>query len=658
MEYRPEIDGLRAIAVCSVIFFHAGFQPFSGGYLGVDIFFVISGYLITSIIYKDICLNRFSLLNFYERRARRILPALFVVVGVSIPIAWLVLLPADMINFAQSIIAVTTYTSNFLFWLESGYFDQAAELKPLLHTWSLAVEEQFYILFPVVFFLLLRVGLLFTNVVIILLISISVYFANQLVKTDASLVFYLLPFRAWELLIGSVIALYLRNGAANISLPTRQFVSVMGFSAVIVSILIFSKGTPSPSYYTLLPVLGCALVIAFADKETWIGIFLSNGFLVQIGLLSYSAYLWHQPAFTYAKHLSLHELSYKVTIALCILTFILSYFSWKFVEQPFRSPKKTQRNKVFTYSLIFSIGLFCIGITILLFKGVPNRISEQALSIVEGGQDLNPDRWRCQSSPNDFLQPSDSCSLGSEELVVGVLVGDSHTDAIAPTLSVELLKLGVGIKHMWHNSCPPIIGVKRADVEYHRCAEYNTLAQTQILNDPSIKVVVMMAWWAQYYEGKTFRVDSNDYHGEYVESIQSNTKGLDRKGAIESLFFETVSKYVEQSKKVIIIYPVPEMYHDVPVYSAKKIEHDGDLREYTIPLIDFNIRTKGVVKMLDRVRDLDQVDIVIPSDFLCDSEVCYGTTNGRSLYRDSHHLTKFGAKEISYSIAKKVNESL
>ena len=359
MIYRREIDGLRALAVLPVILFHAGFSAFGGGFVGVDIFFVISGYLITSIILDEHYKRHFTFTDFYLRRARRILPALFLVIFVCFPFAWQWYLPIDMKEFSQSVIATTTFLSNFFFWLKTGYFDTEAELKPLLHTWSLAVEEQYYLIFPFLFICLLRFQKKHTFWLLSLLAIISLAYAQWLSAKNPSANFFLFPSRLWELLIGALIALSLFHQSKPFgSHDLRQFASVIGLILIVSSIVLYSSDTPYPSVYTLLPTCGTALIILFADKENLVGRILSSKAFVGIGILSYSAYLWHQPLLAFARYRTLGEVSIELVFALLVATFCLAYLSWRFVENPFRKGARVS-NSLFIF-LFLSLGISLI----------------------------------------------------------------------------------------------------------------------------------------------------------------------------------------------------------------------------------------------------------------------------------------------------------
>ena len=368
MKYRPEIDGLRALAVVPVILFHAGIEPFSGGFVGVDVFFVISGYLITTIIINDLSGDKFSIINFYERRARRILPALFFVVLVCLPFAWFSLIPSDLKAFGASLAAVATFSSNILFWLESGYFDTAAELKPMLHTWSLAVEEQYYILFPIFLLATWKLGVRWAVLLSVALFIVSLGIAHWATNFSprpkvVSGAFFLLPARGWELLIGVFAAFYLKYFGYLKSNPINQGLSLIGFAMVIGSIFVFDRTTPFPSLYALLPTLGTGLIIVSATPATIINRTLSIAPIVGIGLISYSAYLWHQPIFVFARYNLSAEPSTVLLLIFSAASLLFAYISWRYVEKPFRDKRKTSRNFIFGFSaagmLIFTlIGLF------------------------------------------------------------------------------------------------------------------------------------------------------------------------------------------------------------------------------------------------------------------------------------------------------------
>jgi peptidoglycan/LPS O-acetylase OafA/YrhL len=358
-----EIDGLRALAVLPVILFHAGFQTFSGGFVGVDVFFVISGYLITSIILAELEEGNFSIATFYERRARRILPALFVVMLACLPFAWFWLPPYDMKNFSQSLVAVSVFASNIQFWRTSNYFETAAELKPLLHTWSLAVEEQYYFFFPIFLMLMWRLGRRFILLVLATLFVVSLALAQYLAVGKSPGAFYLLPTRGWEILVGAFVAFYVSSNAKiKIPKPANELIALVGFGLITYAILAFDKQTPFPSLYTLAPTIGAALIILSASQATWVGRLLGNKLLVGIGLISYSAYLWHQPLFAFARHGSTEQPGKPLLAALAALSMVLAYISWKYIETPFRDKSRINRRRIFQLGAAGSVLFIALGL--------------------------------------------------------------------------------------------------------------------------------------------------------------------------------------------------------------------------------------------------------------------------------------------------------
>ena len=353
INYRPEIDGLRAIAVIAVILYHAQINFFeniffSGGFIGVDIFFVISGYLITSLIIKELLqTNKFSFLYFYERRFRRLIPVLFFVMLASLPLGWFLLLPTSFVEFSKSIISSIAFGSNFFFYFsEIQYAAEDSFLKPFLHTWSLSVEEQFYIIFPLLFVFLFKYLKKNIFYVIIIFIIISILFANTLSLSNQSLSFYILPTRGWELLSGSLLAYLEYTKGKNASKPIiKELLTTTGLVLIILSFVYFTDNTLHPSYLTIVPILGVCIIIWFADKSTLVGKILSTKIFVGLGLISYSLYLWHYPSFAFARIGENFE-TLESKILIIFLTIILSILSFFLIEKPCR-------NKSFSFKKIF-----------------------------------------------------------------------------------------------------------------------------------------------------------------------------------------------------------------------------------------------------------------------------------------------------------------
>ena len=389
-KYRPEIDGLRAIAILPVILFHAGFQSFSGGYIGVDIFFVISGYLISSLILSEIDSKKFSIINFYERRARRILPALFSVIFLSAPFAWFILLPADLELFGNSALSALTFWSNYIFYFEIDYFETSSKLKPLLHTWSLSIEEQFYIIYPILLIFFLKFGkksfiifLIFSGIFSLILAQWAgnlkftyPYFEKEfLFFNQSSLTNFFLPIgRIWELIIGVLIAFYIKkNGQPN---KLNEILTLVGLSLIFYSVFTFTPETNYPSFHTLIPTLGTGLLILFMNNKTLTYKILSQKIFVFIGLISYSAYLYHYPIFTFIEYSNYVDADILLKIILIFITFLISYISWKYIEKPFRSKKITTRKKFFYILFILYLITFLLVTLNFYTKGFKSRFDK------------------------------------------------------------------------------------------------------------------------------------------------------------------------------------------------------------------------------------------------------------------------------------------
>lgn len=333
MKHRPEIDGLRAVAIVPVVLFHAGFEAFEGGFVGVDVFFVISGYLITALILEAQAAGRFSLVDFYARRARRILPALFFVLACCCVVAWFVMTPQQIEQFSRTALATALFASNMLFWKQAGYFEPDAEQTPLLHTWSLAVEEQFYIAFPIAMIVLMRWGRAATAAALAAAAVVSLAIAEWGSRVHPTGAFYLAPPRVWELMAGALCAFLLqRRGPFK-----NDALALAGLLLVVLSVALLDEETRFPSLYALAPVGGSALVILFAAPGALTTRMLSFAPVVWLGLISYSVYLWHQPLFAFARIWNVYDPPPLVMLSLAAAAVVLGWLTWRFVESPFRS---------------------------------------------------------------------------------------------------------------------------------------------------------------------------------------------------------------------------------------------------------------------------------------------------------------------------------
>ena len=662
MKYRSEIDGLRAIAVLPVILFHAGFELFSGGFVGVDVFFVISGYLITTILINDIERGDFSIIRFYERRARRLLPALFFVILCCIPFAWAWMLPSQMKDFSQSLVAVTFFASNILFWRESGYFEASSEEKPLLHTWSLAVEEQYYLIFPIFLFFAWRFGKnrVFWTIVVFAAISLALSEWEWRNKPTAN--FYLAPTRAWELFAGSIAAFIVQKHGVR----KNETLSLLGLGAIIISIFAYDESTPFPSVYALVPVLGVVLLILFAERTTWAARFLSIKLIVGIGLISYSAYLWHQPLFAFARLRSLTEPSDMLMGALATLALPLAWVTWRFVEQPFRAHKSTFFNKqktIFAASAVFSLMISGIGLFGHISDGTVVRSSILPAWILDAGQDKN-DYTVCLRGYEKFdaeLAVAE-CSAGSENDPLVVLVGDSHADHYAFALREGAARSGFRFIQLTVNSClpfPGLLAVKRD------CTNYAEQTDA-ILDALEPDLVIVAARWTVYLTNSRFdNGEGGIEHGPVDPFILGDLEPdtAEYREKLFSIFESGVESFLERRLNVLLLQPSPEAGWNVPnTFVKMALFSDAPFESITISTSwnSYLQRNREVTNFLDRLVS-ENVSTYKSSDFLCNTillDRCINAIDGHIFYYDDDHFSNTGALLLQESLIDSVTSAL
>ena len=502
MKYRSEIDGLRALAVLPVIFFHAGIDFFKGGYIGVDIFFVISGYLITSIILREINQGKFSILNFYERRARRILPALFFVMSFSLICSWFFLLPGEFKNFGQSLISVTFFVSNIFFWRKSGYFDGAAEYMPLLHTWSLSVEEQFYLLFPIFLVITFRFGKRTIVSMILLIAFLSLGIAEWGWRNEPQANFYLTPTRVWELMIGALASFYLQR--ERVSKEWHSSIALIGFLMIVIPMFyIFDGNTPFPSYLTLFPTVGTVMIIVFASENNLIGRLFSLDPLVKIGLISYSMYLWHVPLFVFSKYLIPQGDHNAIFPAIIFLTFFLAYMSWRYIEQPFRHKENFNRKQIFSITISSMIFFFLIGIFIHTNDGYSSRFSpeQQEILAYQGYEidELYREEKCFLKRDQDFLNYAKYCATISESEPNYLIWGDSHAASLYFGLKDSLKG---NLMQLTSTECNPFSSDYKPRTP--NCLSINEGVKDLLMLNPNIEVFIYANWY-RYSKNENFQ---------------------------------------------------------------------------------------------------------------------------------------------------------
>ena len=633
VRYRPEVDGLRAIAVLPVVLFHAGHAAFQGGFVGVDIFFVISGYLITSIITEDIRQGRFSIVKFYERRVRRIFPALFAVLAVvSVAACW-ILLPAELEHYARSVVAATLFASNIYFWRDSGYFDATAETKPLLHTWSLGVEEQFYIFFPVALYLLHRFGRKSANWIAGAAL-VSFVISVLLVRSFPVASFFLLPARAWELFLGALISLGAFPRVR--SLAARQALSIAGVAMIAWSVVSFSVATEFPGLNALWPCVGAALIIHSSDG-TLVGRLLSLRPVVFIGLISYSLYLWHWSLLVLADQATETGLSSRGVLAVIAASFVLAVASWRFVEQPFRGRHSSlTRPRLFGFAAAAMAVAIVAGALGALSEGWPQRFDPDVVHMAA----FNQRRLDQETDARLTMDPRTRGVFGAAAPPSIALWGDSHTMSIALALGEQALAHGESVEHFWLYNCLPIVGLVRHPGQ-PGCVEFSRDSLETIATSPSLTTAVLVGRWSYVLEGE---VDRRRRTGLFTgESGKWLDDGGQRRLYGEQLRF-TINRLLEAGKQVVLIYPTPEYARPVPRMMATMLRNGRRPDELTLPLENHRSRHAFVTALFDSLPASPQLLRVRPEEQLCPKGQCITYAGGKPLYKDADHLTIWGAR--------------
>lgn len=658
MKYRREIDGLRAVAVLPVIFYHAGFKAFEGGFIGVDVFFVISGYLITTIILSDMNNQKFSIVTFYERRARRILPALFFVMFCCLPFAWLWLIPEHLKEFTESLAAVSVFSSNIFFWSKSGYFSTASELQPLIHTWSLAVEEQYYVLFPLFLMALwkLRKRWIFGSLIVVAIVSLLA--AQWGAHHKPSATFYLLPTRAWELAIGALIAfyfLYKQEHAEFIKShkKTSEAFGVIGLLFIAYSIFVFDKNTPFPGAYALIPTIGTALIIIFSTSETVIGRFLSIKIMVGIGILSYSTYLWHQPLFAFLRYRSLTEPSVSSFLVLSALSIVLAYVSWRFVENPFRDKKFVSRRSVFAFAVIGSLIFIVTGTAGSFSRGYPDRFN--ASEMINDAFEQKKLKADCDNKNKNESEDIDFCRFGSdiEDADIIAIFGDSHSTALLPAFDNYGVNNNISVIHNGLNGCPPLIGVGVAPSNAGLCEDLS-YRQFNYVKENKIRKVYLAARWSMYTDG--------DYNGNMIRMFLVSPDNKEYSKSSSRINFErsirnTVDLYNNIGTEVFIILQVPQqiVLPKMTYYMSEPFENKNKfLIKYSVPY-EKHLTLQNYNRTV--INGINGIKIINLDSIFCNENKCVIGNEKHSYYTDYDHISISDNKDLIEKISTAIENN-
>lgn len=621
--YRREIDGLRALAVLPVLLFHAGFSGLPGGFAGVDVFFVISGFLITTIIQEEIVEKKFSLVGFYERRARRILPALLLVSFACIPFAMLWMLPRELDSFGKSLYAANLSVSNFMFWNQTDYFSPKAELMPLLHTWSLGVEEQFYAIFPLLALALFRLPRLVTLAVITSLAAASFSATQHIGYEDPLGNFFLLPSRFWELAMGAILAV---SGLARFPVPqdVRGLLAAVGLFAVVASYILVPQSRTYPGWTTVPVIAGTLLVLAFARPDTMVGYCLAWPPLVLIGLCSYSLYLWHQPIFAFARMRSLGEVTPWGYAALTALCFVLAYLTTQYIEKPFR--RNFGRRAVFVLCLSATSIIIVIGLGLDKSNGLANQRA-QFTRLIEPSLGLGK---KCDG----VVDPS--CGTNPEpEMAVW---GDSYArhlveGIIASNPDARLVQLT-------RNSCGPFLGLApympTLDADWPKeCIDHNMRVQEYLLASTSVRYVIVSSAFTQYLNAQALYVSGRG-------PIPPNTRIL-----LES-FIGTLTWLRQNGFEPVVVAPPPRDGDDRGTCNARALLI-GTSGTACLMLVEKVVAyDRATTEILTGVSE--EFPVVDFTKYLCDAARCRSEDDGISLFENYGHFSARGSRHMGVAL--------
>jgi peptidoglycan/LPS O-acetylase OafA/YrhL len=664
---RPEIDGLRTISVFAVIIYHTNFILFGhtlflAGFIGVDIFFFISGYLITTLILKEIYkTNQFSFKYFYERRIRRILPLLlFVTIFTSI-ISYFILLPSSLIDFGKSVLSVIFFGSNFYFnYTGNGYGQENSLLKPLLHTWSLSVEVQFYILFPIFLIIIIKFFRKHLLKLLFLIFLISLFFSEYFSRFHPGTSFYQLPFRGFELVSGSLLSYFeLNNRAGRKSYSAlNQICPSLGLILILSSFLFFNfTKIIHPSSIILIPLSGVSLIIWFSKKGELITEMLSSKIFVFFGLISYSLYLWHYPIFAYLRYIEVFNNSIWVKLLAVLLTIILSIISYYFIERPFRNKNIISIKRLINYILISIIILLSYSFYILKTKGIKSRLP----NIIT--EELN------KSLDNDKLNRV----IGNLNTIL--LIGDSHSEALKYHFNKELTKQSYNFykkDSYFYLTNFNLITKKEGIVEEYYAAENKKI--DNFLQEHKNLIVVWHQRWSiklleeqfDNKEGYTeYQSEVDRYLGNYLQPIDIKTETLEQrqKYIIEGIN-STAKNILEKGNTLILVYPVPEMSFDVPKEISKKytlLYYLNNKIETPILTGSYEVyknRNKMIFETLDSIQG-PNVYRVYPHKSFCNTEIvnrCVANNKKHLFYYDDDHLSLEGSKYVINDIMKVIKK--
>lgn len=649
--YRPDVDGLRAIAIISVVAFHARLASFRGGFVGVDVFLVISGYLIGSLVYREVRESDFSFLRFYERRVKRILPALLTVVFTCNAMAFVLLSPLELRRYCEESFAAVFSISNIYYWLHSNYFDPVTAYKPLLMTWSLGIEEQFYLLFPLSLFLLHKLAKRSIFQWIVVVVSLSFICSVIFTHFYPSAAFYLLPMRAWELGVGVLIAVYevRREKPLRLSVAAANGLGYLGLALIAFPVVAYTESIGFPGFAAVLPTAGAACLInsrqSFINRR-----FLASRPMVFVGLVSYSWYLWHWPLLSFARIVSGGMLSVPRASVIAVLSLVLAIFSHRFIEQPFRKSVTPAARLLVGYATLVVL-LGAASLLGYVHSGWPARMP--ALVQAEATVD-KVEHNVCLAGYDESAPRLRSPCVAEDTGPKLALLGDSHAAALGTAMQELASWHGYGFEQLTKASCPPLPTVPRRWALHptfeETCAAFNRAVFQRVRSDRRINIVVLAGLWASLCsDGSSKDCDPGNPQTEKEALAAGGYRNL------RSSLLEAISLLRSSGKRVFIVTDVPRFAIDpMSIVRNSLMRSRGELASLlSSQILSLDaVDEQSLIKPADTITDGEVrqaaseggAQIIDLARNLCPGARCRFFDNGVLLYADSSHLTPAGAE--------------
>ena len=655
--YRADIDGLRALAVLAVIAFHAFPEWVSGGFIGVDVFFVISGFLITTLIQDSLQQQSFSFRAFYASRVRRLFPALVMVLLACQVVGWFALLSNEYKALGKHIAASTAFIPNFIFWSESGYFDYAADAKPLLHLWSLGIEEQFYLFWPIVIWLGLKYRVSVFKIGLLLFLG-SLLLNLVMIEESPSATFFSPLTRMWELLSGCLLAYLVSskplafqffNAKPGSIKLIRHAISLLGLALILLGAILFDQDMLYPGAWALVPVLGTCFII-FTGNKSWVNTsVLSNRFLVWVGLISFPLYLWHWPLLSFARIMEGSKPDWQIRAVLVAVSFVLAILTYYFIERPIRFGRNLRFK---TYALITAMSLLgALGLATYSQDGFKSRTTDKAIEaqLTDLKFDIpDSEGWYCDDMGHD----SPRCNATGPNPSV-VVIGDSHALTIYSGLRERFTAKGQDIGlYGASDGCPPLLNVVIQDQggDFRNCLKKGTQAVQRVIADAAIKEVILTSRGPMYTTARGFGDVELEQFGSWVLHFDGEDKGVRSNEEVFALgLTKTLDALLAAGKKVTFLHDVPELGFDIrscfafrPLTITSKV-----VSPCAVSRKEFEARTEAYRAMVNKIfLQRPEIRVIDLSEAICDEKWCWGARDDTLFYIDDDHLSHRGADYV------------